>query len=362
MHDAFFEKILKNLTSTDPRLVNGAVDLLFTHSNEIPSLKCPSAQSIKKYLSHLISALLKGFDSVKTPFSLFLYDDISLLLERLVDLHNRFLQINRAPRTPPKLVPQTQTFEVFNFSFDHALYDKPLGRRDGMLEAFMNVQNFTSLRALEFTKSLYSQKKLPHLAYLTLWTKQLIVLVRKNINKSELFNLYFEVLFQEDLFFNQIFILRLLGFIQKRGSVDLLRGLYLKYLTILSDYLNKLVDVASNILKKFDKTHRKEVKKEPVPGESVKSEVFVPTLEEVPENIITGINFDDYNVKIKAAVNLLLETFKFYYRLIKFVDRDEVVKEFFEKHKKHELHTGNGRTHQAKARSSPSGKLATPTS
>jgi hypothetical protein len=96
-----------------------------------------------------------------------------------------------------------------------------------------------------------------------------------------------------------------------------------------SEYLNKLVDVAFSILKKFDKSVNVEKKVEGLPKRA-KTTFFVPNLEEVPENILTGVNFDRYNVKIKAAVDLLLETFKFYYRLIKFADRDEVVQKYFE--------------------------------
>jgi hypothetical protein len=275
---------------------------------------------------------MKCFDSVKTPFSLFFYDDLSILIDELIDFHNLFIREESANNTPQKIVINSRLQEFFNYSLAETTHNRLMGRPDYMLEVFMKVQNFASIRALEFTKSLYLHKKLVHSEYLTLWTEQLIILVKKNLSKSELFNLYFENLFQEDLFFNQIFILRLLGFIQKQGSKELLRGLYLKYLTILSDYLNKLIEVANAILKKFDKSIKIEVKANNNEPNS-KNDHFVPTLEEVPENIITGINFDDYNVKIKAAVNLLLETFKFYYRLIKFADSDKVVKSYFDHQK-----------------------------
>ena len=317
-------------------MINGALDMLSEHIQTVHTLNCPTAISIKKYLCHLISALMKCFDSVKTPFSLFMYDELSSLIEKLIDLNNLFMRAQDPNNTPQKHFNSSKQMEIFNYSSTDPLYVRLSGRSDYMLDVFMKVQNFSSIRALEFTKSLYMQKKLVHPEYLGLWTDQLIILVKKNLNKSELFNLYFENLFQEDLFFNQIFILRLLGFIQKQGSISLLRSLYLKYLTILSDYLNKLVEVANIILKKFDKSIKIDTQRE---GHDLKSDFFIPILEEVPENIITGINYDDYNVKIKAAVNLLLEIFKFYYRLIKFADSDEVVKSYFDNQKRNaELH------------------------
>lgn len=308
--------------------MNGAVDLLLEHVSLIKDMEGPSALSLRKYLCHLVTALVKAFDSVKSPFSLFVYDDISLLVERLVDMHNYVMQHEGALTTPQKGGSLSSTTEVFNYSKPSPVAKTLAGRPDFLLEAFMDVHNFSNLRVFEFVKKLYQHKKLVHVEYVSLWTEQLVQLVKKNLSKSELFNLYFENLFQEDLFYNQIFILRLLGFVQKNGGPGLLRHFYLNYLNRLSEYLNKLVDVAFSILKKFDKSVQQERKPE-APGRGSRAELSAPSLEEVPENIITGVNFDDYNVKIKAAVNLLLETFKFYYRLIRFADSDEVVQKYF---------------------------------
>jgi hypothetical protein len=47
-------------------------------------------------------------------------------------------------------------------------------------------------------------------------------------------------------------------------------------------------------------------------------------IEDVPNNIITGMFFDTYNINLRIAIEVILKVFKFYFKFLRFIESDKM--------------------------------------
>ena len=117
-------------------------------------------------------------------------------------------------------------------------------------------------------------------------------------------------------------------------------------------FLSLIVKVASKIFDQFKEALHKTSKvfdasvyinkSSPDTPTDLSRNFFSPHLEEMPENVLCDLHFDSFNIRIRVLVNLLSEVFKFYYRMLRFLDADPEVKKYLRRKAKKGGQNGNG--------------------
>ena len=316
-------------------MINGAVDILLelTKSKHVkPELR---KACLERHLYRLVAVLVKCFDTLQSTLSFFLNDQISSLIKILIQKNNEIRISN----------PQNQ--QLLNSDSPISIFSNSTYLPTGLsinqkITAFENCENFLNTSGILIVKSLYTEKVLSDSRYITDWKDQLIQLIIRHTKQTEFFNISIENIFHRELFNVHLHISKMWGFLQKNLNKEEQRELYRNNFHILDKYFSNIIDKCFEQMNKFELKLKKVdknnktvmeyfgdfIKDKPSGPGLVFEDYFTPFIMDVPENVITDIYYDSYNIKIKIIVDLLLETFKFYYRVIKFLEMDKVAKEY----------------------------------
>lgn len=343
-HNLFIELIIKNLASEDYRLKNGAIDLLklqlemFAFNNEL------AYRSVSVFVNPIISLLVKSFDSLKSYFSLFIYDEINVLVEKLVDIHminiQKYHNSNMNNNDNNNNINNNNQIEkTYIEFFQFNTEDKnTLTNCSPLITVFKNCENFFNRPGIALAKNLYNKMKLVEVDYIITWMKQILKMVSGeklnslfysniNNNSNNIYNLLEE----------QYFVLDILTFIQNKSSDAHLQEFYLQSFDNIKKYLDHVIGNCKKVLSKFEKEIRSiELKKlysklinnkgDFDSALNKQSHELQYAIEDVPNNIITGVFFDTYNINLRIAIQVILKVYKFYFKLLRFIDSDKMTR------------------------------------